>query len=201
MLLFQMLKLKLYQLLQIILKMLEVIVPEQECYNSKTNEFEVIKSQSIKLEHSLISISKWESKWKKPFLTKNNKTPQEIRHYIECMCIGSVSDKDVFSRLSSENIEQINDYIADSMTATWFNDARSNRSRDVVTSEVIYAQMIGFGIPVEFEKWHINRLLTLIKVCDIMFNKNSKDKMSKKDIYRSNRELNAARRAKMNSTG
>lgn len=181
--------------------MLELIIPEKECYNSKTKEFEIQMSQTIKLEHSLISISKWEAKWKKPFLTDKEKTINEIRHYIECMCIGPVSDKDIFSRLSSENIEQINDYIADSMTATWFNDVKKNRSREIVTSEVIYAQMIGLGIPVEFEKWHINRLLTLIKVCDIMFNKNSKDKMSKKDIYKSNRELNASRRAKMNTTG
>lgn len=181
--------------------MLEIIVPGCECYNSKTKEFEVFKDQILKLEHSLISISKWESKWKKPFLTDKEKSHEEIHHYIECMCIGSINDRTIFSRFSSENIDQINDYIADSMTATWFNDVKKNRSKEIITSEVVYAQMIGLGIPVEFEKWHINRLLTLIKVCDIMFNKNSKDKMSKKDIYRSNRELNAARRAKMNTTG
>ncbi len=181
--------------------MLQIEVPSSESFDEKESKFIVHEPQVLKLEHSLISISKWESRWKKPFLTEEPKSVEEILSYIECMCIQPVSDRSVFYRLSKENQKAINDYISDSMTATWFNDHGKKPSREIITSEVIYAQMIALGIPIEFEKWHINRLLTQIKVCNIMFNNDSKSKMSKKDIFKSNRELNEARRRKANSKG
>lgn len=180
--------------------MLKIIVPGQELYDQKNNKFITKKDQELKLEHSLLSISKWEAKWKKPFLvSKPEKTKEEILDYIKCMSTVPVNDDSVFYRLTKENMELINAYIQDPMTATWFNDSKTKNSREIVTSEVIYAQMIGLGIPIEFEKWHINRLTTLIRVCDIKFNKGTK--MSKKEIYKSNKELNEARRKKMNSKG
>lgn len=181
--------------------MLEITIPKTEYFKSDTQEFGYYDAQTLKFEHSLISISKWESKWTKPFLTDKQKTQEEILSYIQCMCITPISDKSVFNRLTPTNQQELTDYIAAPMTATWITDKRPNASRRVITSEVIYAQMIGLGIPVEFEKWHINRLLTLIKVCDIMFNDDPKNKMSKKEIYQSNRELNEKRRKELNTTG
>lgn len=182
--------------------MLEIIVPETEFYNEKTGNFIKADKQILKLEHSLISISKWESKWKKPFLTEETKTKQEILSYIECMSISPLCDKSVIFRLTESNYNDITEYISDSMTATWFSKSKPTSKRDIMTSEVIYAQMIGLGIPVEFEKWHIHRLMTLIKVCDILFNKDSKKNlMSQKEILKSNRELNEARRKKLNTKG
>lgn len=180
--------------------MLQIEVPSSESFDEKTSTFIVNKPQILKLEHSLISISKWESKWEKPFLTREPKSVEEIISYIECMCMQTISDKSVFRRLSDDNQKAINDYISAPMTATWFNDSKKP-GREIITSEVIYAQMIGLGIPVEFEKWHINRLLTLIKVCGIMFNKDPKKTMSRKEIYKKNRELNEARRKKVNTRG
>lgn len=181
--------------------MLEITIPRTEYFDSEKQEFGYYDAQTLKFEHSLISISKWESKWTKPFLTKEEKTQKEIMSYIQCMCITPVSDKSIFSRLTAANQQEIVDYISAPMTATWFNEPKNSSNKKITTSEVIYAQMIGFGIPVEFEKWHINRLLTLIKVCDIMFNDDSKNKMSEQEIYQSNRELNEARRKKYNTTG
>lgn len=185
--------------------MLEIIVPKTEYYNSIKQEFGYYREQKLRLEHSLISISKWESIWRKPFLVEEPvKTTEEIISYIECMLITPNVDKTVLDRLSNENFEAINDYIASPMTATWFNDNRKKNSakKDIITSEVIYAQMIGLGIPIELEKWHINRLLTLIRVCDIMFNTDSsKNKMSQREIYKSNKEINEARRKKMHTKG
>lgn len=181
--------------------MLTIVVPETEFYDEKKQEFGKYNSQTLKLEHSLVSISKWESKWTKPFLVEGEKTSQEIKSYIKCMSVTPIQDETVFDRLSQENYNAITDYIDAPMTATWFNDRSKKQSKRIMTSEVIYAQMIGFGIPVEFEKWHINRLLTLIKVCNIMFNEDSKNKMTQKEIYQSNRELNEQRRKAANSKG
>lgn len=138
--------------LQTAQNMLEITIPRTEYFDSKKQEFGYYDAQTLKFEHSLISISKWESKWTKPFLTKEEKSPKEISSYIQCMCITPVSNESVFSRLTAANQQEIVDYISAPMTATWFNDRKKNSDKKIITSEVIYAQMIGFGIPVEFEK-------------------------------------------------
>lgn len=181
--------------------MLTIIVPEQELFNERTEEFTILPPSSFVLEHSLVSISKWESKWKKPFYNKEEKTEQEIVDYIRCMCITKNVPTLIFSHLGDANYKKIQDYIADSMTATTFSDKdkRPQRQR-IITSELIYYWMISDGIPMDCEKWHINRLLTLIHVFDAEGNA-SKNKMSRKDIYNQNAALNAARRAKAKSRG
>ena len=180
--------------------MLRITVPDTEFWDESRQEFLEVKSQTLQLEHSLVSISKWESKWCKPFLSKENKTLEEILDYVKCMTITQNVDPNVYLALTNENIKEINEYIDAPMTATTFyEEKKTTKSREILTSELIYYWMISLQIPVEFQKWHLNRLLTLIKVCNI---KNAPPKkMSQREIMSRNTALNAARRKAMNSKG
>lgn len=179
--------------------MLQITIPSVEKYNSSTREFFYTNEQTIKLEHSLVSLSKWEAKWKKPFISKNEKSVEEIIDYVRCMCITQNVDDEVFNNLSEENVKEIKEYIEDPMTATTFRHEEKKASREVITSEIIYYWMIANNIPIEFQKWHLNRLLTLIRVCGI---KNTPPKKrSKKEILASNRALNEARRKQLGTKG
>lgn len=181
--------------------MKKIHVPKNRLFNSADNTFINIKEQDIQLEHSLVSISKWERKYHKPFLSTKDMTPDETAFYIECMCMTSNVDPITFRFLPREVMQEINDYIADPMTATTFSDNNKGKGQsEILTAEIIYWQMITLGIPVEFQKWHLNSLLTLIKVCSIKNNPDKK-KMSKSEIFARNRELNKARRAAMHSAG
>lgn len=179
--------------------MLIINVPACELYDSAKNLFTYYGECSLCLEHSLVSISKWESKWHKPFYAYKDKTNEEVKDYIRCMTIGNPPDDRVYDRLSDENINQINDYILDPMTATTFNTEHEKKSREIITAEVIYYLMVSYGIPFECQKWHINKLMTLIKVCEV---KNApQKKMSKTDILNRNRILNAKRKAALHTKG
>lgn len=180
--------------------MLYITIPSQEFWDEKKEEFVTIKEQTLQLEHSLVSVSKWEAKWRKVFLSKKDKTNEEVIDYIKCMTITQNVDPDVYKYLTKENIEEIQEYITAPMTATWFSDeTHSGSSSEQVTSELIYYWMIAQNIPFECQKWHLNRLLTLIRVCSIK-NKSPK-KMSKSEIMMRNASLNAARRKQLNSKG
>lgn len=182
--------------------MLVIEIPETEFYDEETNRFGLIPAQELRLEHSLLSISKWESKWHKPYLdtTTYEKTREMNFDYIKCMTITQNVSDIVYSCLTQENIDEIAKYIADPMTATWFSDENnSHSSSEVVTSELVYYWMTATGIPFSCEKWHINRLLTLIKICSI---KNGKPrKMSQRETAARYKALNAARRAKIGLKG
>lgn len=179
--------------------MLKILIPEKELYDNKNNEFIYLPSRELVLEHSLVSISKWESKWHKSFLNTDDKSFEEIMDYIKCMCVEEPEDENDLYRLSEDNIKDINNYIQDTMTATTFSDNQNSRSREIITSEIIYYWMITNNIPFECQHWHLNKLLALIKVCSI---KNSPEKkMSTSEILSRNKALNAARRKKMNSKG
>jgi hypothetical protein len=184
--------------------MLNIIIPGDEQWDPIKEEFvQTRKDQPLKLEHSLVSIAKWESKWCKPFLRKEPMTDEEIIDYVRCMTITQNVDPEVYRYLTTENIEQVNQYINAPMTATWFaedkNPKRKNNSGEQVTNEIIYHWMIALNIPLEWEKRHLNRLLTLIRVCDAK-NKPPK-KMSKRDILKRNAALNEARRQQLNTKG
>lgn len=180
--------------------MLQIVIPEYELFNEETSEFVYWKATKLQLEHSLVSLSKWESKWCKPFLTKEKKTPEETIDYIRCMTITQNVDPDVYNHIPQDVFTQIDDYIKASMTATWINERKGGPpSRDVITSELIYYWMIAQNIPFECQKWHLNRLLMLIKVCNVK-NQPSK-KMGQKEMLHSRASLNAARRQSLNSKG
>lgn len=180
--------------------MLEIKVPSKEMYDAETNTFHYVDGGTLVLEHSLISISKWEAKWKKPYLVDEPKTDIEFLSYIKCMTINKQSSDDIYYSLTSIEKQQIIEYINDKMTATWFaksSDDTPNRS--VITSELIYYWMIKAGIPFECDKWHFNRLLTLLRVCGAK--ETGGKKMSKNEILARNRALNEARRKQLNTKG
>lgn len=180
--------------------MLKITVPETEMFDEKSDRFIKIKKTELTLEHSLVSLSKWESKWNKPFLGKENKTLEETIDYIRCMTLTQNVDPRVYMALNSDIVTEIVNYIQAPMTATWFReDPYAKKSNEIVTSELIYYWMISLQIPFECERWHLNRLLTLIRVCSI---KNEPPKkMSKRDIMSRNHALNEARRMQHNSHG
>ena len=180
--------------------MLQVIIPENELFDPTTNTFFSVKEQKLNLEHSLVSISKWESKWKKPFISKDPKTYEESVDYIRCMTINQNVDPMVYYNIPNNVYDQIQEYIDDPMTATWIkSDPNRPPSRQIITSELIYYWMVSYNIPMECQKWHLNRLLMLIQVCDEK-NKPQK-KMTRTETFSRNKALNAARRAKMHSKG
>ena len=180
--------------------MLTIKIPDTEYYNEETSQFVSVKERTIDLEHSLVSLSKWEAKWCKPFLGKDQKTSEEVRDYIRCMIIDRNVPDNILYALSKQQEKQIADYIDEKMTATTFSDISSaSKNREVITSEIIYYWMISLNIPFECQKWHLNRLLTLIRVCNIK--NQSPKKRSKRDIMKRNAALNAARRKQMNTKG
>jgi hypothetical protein len=178
--------------------MLQLEIQPSEQYDEEKNEFIYPKSQVLQLEHSLVSVSKWESIWCKPFLTEDKKTNEETISYIECMTITKNVDQNIYNSITDSIIDKINIYIDAKMTS--MNFPKSNdHSREIVTSELIYYSMIALNIPFSCEKWHLNRLLALINVCNI---KNQPPKkLSKEEIMMRNAELNASRRQSLHSNG
>jgi hypothetical protein len=180
--------------------MLRISVTLTEGINEKTKEFVVLSSFDLDLEHSLVSLSKWESKFERPFLTSKDKTSEETLWYIRAMVLTPDVPEAVFNAISSDNIDQINAYISAKMTATWFADSKQQRpNREIVTAELIYYWMISMNIPFECQHWHLNRLLTLVQVCN---KKNAPaKKMNRREVGARQRELNQQRRAQTGSSG
>jgi|SRR3954447_2789442 len=180
--------------------MLELVVGATEMYDSSSQEFTTEGGVRLQLEHSLLSLSKWESIAEKPFLGKGTKTEEEVFLYIKCMVIDPKIPPEVFQQLDGEHYKAINEYIERRMTATWFADAPgAPQTRDVITSELIYYWMTVFNIPFSCEEWNLNRLFTLIRVCNVKQAKPKK--MSRTEIAQRNRELNARRKAQLGTTG
>ena len=179
--------------------MLDIIVTIPEQWDEINQIFIEAKEYPLRLEHSLVSLSKWESKWCKPFISKEKKTNEEIIDYIKCMTLTQNVNPDIYNFINDNNITEINKYIDAPMTATSFPDKDGKPNREKVTSELVYYWMIALNIPFECQKWHLNRLLTLIKVCSV---KNQPPKkMSTRDIMSRNAALNQARRQKLNTKG
>lgn len=180
--------------------MLQVTIPASEYFNERTGEFHAIRETTLQLEHSLVSVSKWESKWRKPFLGTTEKSAEECIDYVRCMTITQHVDPLVYQFLTPENFQEINAYIEAPMTATTFSERENKRfNREVVTAEIIYYWMVALNIPFECQKWHLNKLIALVRVCNI---KNTpQKKMSRREVTERNRALNEARRKKMHSSG
>lgn len=180
--------------------MLKLTIPGTEYFNEETETFETVDDIDLELEHSLVSVSKWESKYKKPFLSSTEKSIEETLYYIEAMIISPIYPFDIFLKLSQEDIRKINEYIESTESATTFGSMPERKGKgEVITAELIYYWMVAFQIPFECESWHLNRLFALVRICNI---KNSKPKkMSRSEIARRNRELNDIRRAQLNTSG
>lgn len=180
--------------------MLSITVSENELWNEEKQEFVFVKEQTLQLEHSLVSLSKWESKWHKAFLGKSEKTYEESLDYIRCMTITQHVKPEVYYCLTNDQIEKIYAYISEDMTAISFRDNKKGMgSRETITSELIYYWMIMFHIPTEFQKWHLSRLIALIRLCDI---KNTPHKKkTARELVSQYASINAARRKELNSKG
>lgn len=180
--------------------MLTITVLGAEHFNEETQEFTTEGDVILELEHSLVALSKWESIFEKPFLGIGEKSNEEVLGYIEAMVITPNVPAEVFSRLSQTNYDAINDYIDSKRSATWFADTpNAPKSREIITSELIYYWMIALTVPIECEIWHLNRLFSLLKICNI---KNSKPKkMTKNELAQRNSALNAQRKAQLGTTG
>jgi len=180
--------------------MLTLFVVGDEYYNEATQEFETHGDFVLELEHSLVSLSKWESIHNKPFLNERSKTRDEIMSYISCMILTPVYPEGILNRLTTSNLESINDYIESKQTATTFGEMPQRKGRgETITAELIYYWMVAFTIPFECESWHLNRLFALIRICNIK-NQPAK-KLSRGEIARRNRELNERRKAELGTTG
>lgn len=183
--------------------MLGITVPAVELFDERTSKFISIKEETLLLEHSLASLSKWESLHEKPFLGKEEKSNEETLSYIKCMTISPVNDLDVYKRLSAGNHKDVGDYIDLKMTATWFNESAESKPKggtgEVVTAEIIYYWMVSLNVPLECQHWHLNRLLTLVKVINL---KNAPPKkMGRRDAAAQRKALNEQNRAKMGTRG
>ena len=181
--------------------MIQIVVPATELYDEYNNEFITIPEQVLDLEHSLVSLQQWESKWCKPFLSKNGLTTEETIDYIRCMTLTANVPSITYTMITDANIKAVEEYINASMTATWFSEEKKGRGSngESVTAELIYYWMIALQIPSEYRYWHLNQLLTLIKVCNI---KNAPPKkMGKKAMMSRNAAINAARRKQLNTNG
>lgn len=180
--------------------MLYITIPKTELFDQETNSFIQIKEQKLQLEHSLVSLSKWEQKTEKPFLLTGKMTVEETIEYIKCMTITQNVDPIVYLGITNEIVQQVDEYIGRKMTATTFSTIPKNTSGQIVTSEIIYYWMFELKIPKECEKWHLNRLLTMIRVSS---EKNSpkKNKMTKGEIMARNKELNEARKKALGTKG
>lgn len=176
--------------------MLKITIKGQEYFDEELQEFTYDKDTVLTLEHSLVSISKWEAKYHKPFMGKEKQTTEQTLDYIRFMTLTQNVDPDIYNRIDKKTIAKIADYIKDPMTATWFsnNGKRGGGSRRVITSELIYYQMVAYNIPFECQKWHLNRLLTLIRVCEE--ENQPKKKKNQRDALMEQAAINRARRAK-----
>lgn len=183
--------------------MLKLYVPGREFFDEKSSRFISSPPAELVLEHSLLSVSNWESKWKKVFLDKSvPKTQEESIDYIRCMTLNKNVNPEVYSNIDRSTMQRINDYIEDNRTASWFSKKSSSsggRSSEAITSELIYYWMIAHNIPFECQKWHLSRLLTLIRICNLKAEKPKKMPAHEAAVQRS--MLNAKRRASMRSRG
>lgn len=179
--------------------MLTIRIPPQESFDDEKQQFVNFEGFTLELEHSLVSLSKWESKHKKPFLTKEPKTGVELLDYIRAMVLTPDVPLEVFKFLTDENLKEINEYINTDFTATWFTAKPQPPSREAVTSELIYYWMFSFGIDKECENWHLSRLITLVKVFNAKQTKQAP--RSRSEMIAERKRLNEARRQQYGTTG
>ena len=180
--------------------MLRLKIAPTEMWDERKQEFVQTGERELMLEHSLVSLAKWESKWQKPFLDQKPKTGDEMLDYVRCMTITQNVSPETYSRLTTGNMAEIEQYISRPMTATTFSAKQhGNRNGEKTTAELIYYWMVTLSIPFECEKWHLNRLLALIRVCNLK-NQPARKK-SQRAILQENRALNAARRQRLRTRG
>lgn len=184
--------------------MLTIVVPGVDSFDQDESKFTTVGDFELQLEHSLVSLSKWEQEWEEPYLSNKPKTSEQTISYIKKMTLTPDVPDEIYTRFSNENYDSIRNYIQAKMTATWFNDQGQKPSREIITAEIIYYWMFSLQIPLECENWHLNRLLTLIRVFDAKnakHNPNQQQRKSPSQMAAERRALNDQRRRQYNSRG
>lgn len=182
--------------------MLNITVPEANLYDEESSTFFTAPGATLMLEHSLVSLSKWEAIHEKPFLDGKVKTSEETQSYVHCMNLAPVSSMDVYKRLSDEDLSAIAGYIDSKQTATWFKeDPNARASSEIITAEIIYYWMIAHSIPNEYQYWHLNKLTTLIKVCNEKNKPAKRSKMPSREQNQSRAMLNKQRQTQLGHSG
>lgn len=182
--------------------MIRISTPSGEYYDDRKQEFVIVEGQTVLLEHSLRSLAKWEARWKKPFLSNKEKTRAETIDYVRCMSLTPGVDPSIFETLTEASLAKISEYINNPMTATTFSNRGPNKppSREIITAELIYYWMVALQIPFECQDWHLNRLLTLIHVCEVKNQPKDKKRNTREDINRRT-ALNRERKKRLGTTG
>lgn len=184
--------------------MLKLTIPKTTLFNEETNKFSDVQETTLSMEHSLVSVSKWEQFMGKPFLGRDTRTDEETLHYIKCMVLSPEDvSEDVFRALTPDNMNAISEYINHKMTATWFSNqapANSRTNGEVVTAEVMYYWLVALQIDFQVQHWHLNTMLTLVRVTNIK-NDPKKKMMPKEDAAAERARLNAERKAQYKSKG
>ena len=187
--------------------MLTITIAGSEGWDEEKQEFvKTSKDCTICLEHSLVSMSKWEAKYHRPFLSEDQKTRKELIYYVKCMTITQNVDDSVYQNISADNLKKVLEYIDDPMSATVFYDYGRKQKRGriknkVPTTETIYSYMVGLNIDFKCEKWHLNRLLNLIRICSENNQPPNKKRMSNREILERNHSLNKQRQKLLNTKG
>ena len=184
--------------------MLTITIKAIESFDNETERFVYIgEDYTIDLEHSLVSLSKWETTWEKPFLSDEPRTTEEVLGYIKAMTLTPGIPDEAYERLTSDNMTQINDYIGRKMTATWFNEkpGEAKGRREIVTSELVYYWLTAYQIPFSAETWHLNRLFTLIKIANEKNKPQKQQRMSRRELAAQRTALNNQRRAQLGTSG
>lgn len=180
--------------------MLKLVLPETEYYDETQNLFVTQEPKTLVLEHSLRSVARWESKWNVAFLSDKEKTREQTLDYITCMSVNKNIPDSLLQRIGNKELQTVSDYINAKMTATTITRRGTKRpTSEIVTAEIIYWWMIQYGIPPEYEKWHLNRLLMLIEVCNLK--SGPQKKMGRQEQMAQQRALNKARQAKYKTKG
>ena len=178
--------------------MLQLKLPKIRLFKEATEEYVYYEPLTVKLEHSLISIQRWESKWHKSFLSAESLTQEELFDYIRCMSLNPDIDPTFVSRLTPDDFNKIREYMNEPMTATVIHRSKPRGGRPpIITAELIYYWMTAYNIPFECSKWHIKQLLTLVEVCSVKSNPGGKTRGTAAERA----AMNKARRAKTGSKG
>jgi hypothetical protein len=186
-----------------VIRVLQIRIPEQEFWNERTEKFSYKKGCSLKLEHSLISISKWEAIWHVSFFD-TKLSEEQLLSYIQCMSLGPEIDLETVLRLTQDNIKEIVDYMKDPMTASSVKESKGpqQRRRERITSEYIYYLMIRYNIPDRYDQWHINRLIMLIRICSAKeAEANPQKKTNSRELMREYDSINERNKARFNTRG
>ena len=187
--------------------MIQIVVPKSEVFDNTNQIFRrVTKETTLQLEHSLISLQKWEARWHTPFLVKKGKTLEQTIDYIRCMCLTPNVKEDVFYCIPKSEMTRIANYIDDPMTATTVTTRGKGpgpkKKNKIVTAEVIYYWMISLNIPNEYRKWHLNQLLMLIRVINAENASNDpNNKRKKHEVLADYRAINEANKKRFNTKG